>query len=168
MRTIIVSALCLFAGLPAAMAGGAPNHGSAVIGFVAGEVSGNQGSTFKQFNETKGSGSSAGSSASGTVFNLNAGEGSGVKYSSYGTAHSDVSVTPFGVVSNSSHDAGAFGKAWGENASFSASNQTFGQSNGNSAFTSEQKTKTTAYNNSEYKAIAVVGFASFEGGYTNN
>ena len=168
MRVIIVSALCLFAAVPAAHAGSGSAQGVGVIGFIAGETSGNQGSTFKQFTETNGSGGSAGSSASGTVFNMNAANGSGVKYSSFGTAHSDVSVTPFGVTSNSSHDAGAFGKTWGDNAAFNASNQTFGQSNGYSSFTSEQKTKLTAYNNSEYQVIGAIGFAGFEGSYTKN
>ena len=167
MRVIIVSALCLFAGLPAAHAGSGSAQGLGVIGFVAGEASGNQGSTFKQFTETNGSGGSVGSSGSGTIFNMSGTNGSGVKYSSYGTAHSDVSVTPFGVVSNSSHDAGAFGKTWGDGG-FSAANQTFGQSNGYSQFTSEQKTKVTGYNNSEYHVLGAIAFAGFEGSYTKN
>lgn len=167
MRVIIVSALCLFAALPAAHAGNGSAQGGGVIGFIAGQASGNQGSTYKQFTDTNGSGGSAGSSASGTVFGLSGNNGSGVKYSSYGTAHTDVSVTPFGVASNSSHDASAFGKTWGD-ATLGASNQTFGQSNGYSTFTMEQKTKQTSYNNSEYQVLGVVGFAGFEGSYTKN
>lgn len=167
MRVIIASAFCLFAALPAAYAGSGQAQGLGVIGFIAGQTAGNQGSTFKQNTETNGSGNSVGSSGSGTVFNMNGANGSGVKYSSMGTAHTDVSVTPFGVVSNSSHDASAMGKTWGD-ASFNAANQTFGQNNGASQFTMEQKTKATSYNYSEYKVGGVIGFVGFEGSYTAN
>lgn len=83
-------------------------------------------------------------------------------FSSNGHAASQVVVTPFGVTTASSHDAFFTGKTSGDGA-FYATNQTFGQSNGNSGFASVQTTTKSAYDNSSYKIVGAIGFVSFEG-----
>ena len=158
MRALIASSLCLFAVLPVAQAA------TVQAGFVAAQASNNQGSAFNSTNTTNGNGNSTGSSASGSNVTLGAANGSTVHFSSFGTANSAVSVTPFGVTTTSSHNAFSSGDA-SNGASFSASNQTFGQSNGTSSFTGTTTTNKSAYNNSTAKVVAGVGFVNFEGAY---
>ncbi len=157
MRMVIASAFCLFAALPAAQASGIQ------AGFIAGQASGNQGSTYNNTTSIYGAGNATGSSASGTGFSLGAADGSHVTYFSRGSANSSTVVTPFSVNTSSSHEAFSAGHA-SDGASFTATNQTFGQSNGNSNFSSSQVT-TTGYVNKGFQVSAALGFVNFEGGF---
>ena len=146
MRSLVVAGVCLLSIASAAQAG------SVQGGFIAGQVSGNQGSTFNSGSTVWGSGNSTGSSASGTVFSLGGSNRSQVHYES-----------PFGVTTTSNHTAYSSGST-SNGGYFSANNQTFGQSSGNSAFTSTTTTNKTGYQNSGFKIVGAYGFANFEGG----
>jgi hypothetical protein len=158
MRPYIVSALsafCVLAAMPLAHAGGA------AVGFVAGEVAGNQANSTNTTTTMFGQGNATGASASGTNFAIGGAKNSSVKFSTDGTASSAIAITPFGVTSTSSHSAYATGTSHG-NAAFSATNETFGQSSGGVSFMNNSITDQTSAQGSSFKVIgAVAGFGDF-------
>ena len=152
MRSAIATALCLLAAVPVAHAGGF------TAATVSGQAAADQGTTTSTNSSTFGQGNAAGSSASGTNFTMGGGNGSGASFTSNGSAQSNTTVTPFSVTTTSSHTAFASGYAT-PGAGFSASNQTFGQSNGSSAFQSQQTTSHNTWNTAGFSINAQAGFA---------
>ena len=161
MRKLLLSAVFL-AALPLAAQAGQPT--TVVGGFIAGGIVGDQGSAFSNTNTTNGSGNGSGSSASGTGFSLNAANGSAAKFFSNGNANSTVTMTPFSVTSESNHTAFSAAITHGYDANVAAVNQTFGQSNGNVAFSSTDTSTQSSYQNSKFGVVGALGFISFEGG----
>jgi hypothetical protein len=160
-KLLLLSAFCALAAVPAAYAG------SGVIGgaFIAGEATGNQGMSSSNTATTWGQGSSTGSSASGTEFYISgSGRGSSAQFESNGQANSSVFVAPSGVTSTSSHSAFSTGSTHGDG-SFSANNQTFGQSAGQTNFSSTEVSKSAAYNNTAFEIVGAAGFVGYENGF---
>lgn len=155
--TFLIAAAALLCGAPALAQTGV------AAGAVVGTTTANQHSN-SQFNGSNsstftGRGGTTGSSASGFNTTLEARDGFAA-FASNGAAGSSTVVTPFSVATTSDH-SGFTGGIAGGGGTFKASTQTFGQSNGDSAFSINQDARSSFTENKSAYAAGTVGFGAF-------